>query len=44
MLIGAGRRAPAHGATLKEEALETGWIDERTFDAVVDPRKMAHPT
>jgi len=35
--------ALARGTTLKEEALRTGWIDERTFDEVVDPRKMAHP-
>jgi fumarate hydratase class II len=37
-------RALAHGATLKEEALKSGWIDERTFDDVVDPRKMARPS
>ncbi len=36
--------ALARGTTLKEEALQTGWIDERTFDEVVDPRKMAHPS
>jgi fumarate hydratase class II len=40
--------AIAHGAlergvTLKSQAIETGWIDERTFDAIVDPRKMARP-
>jgi fumarate hydratase, class II len=40
--------AIAHGAldqgtSLKEAALKTGWIDERTFDAVVDPRKIARP-
>jgi len=35
--------AAARGTTLKEEALKTGWIDERTFDDVVDPKKMAHP-
>jgi fumarate hydratase class II len=34
-------RALAEGTTLKEAALKTGWIDERTFDEVVDPRKMA---
>jgi len=34
-------RALERGVTLKAQALETGWIDERTFDAVVDPRKMA---
>jgi fumarate hydratase class II len=26
--------------TLKQAALETGWIDEKTFDDVVDPKKM----
>jgi fumarate hydratase class II len=36
-------RALAQGSTLKEAAMKTGWIDERTFDEVVDPRKMAHP-
>ncbi len=37
-------RALAHGVTLKAEALQTGWVDERTFDEVVDARNMAHPT
>jgi fumarate hydratase class II len=37
-------RALDRGVTLKVEALATGWIDEQTFDEVVDPRKMAHPT
>ena len=36
--------ALARGTTLKEEALKSGWLDERTFDEVVDPRKMAHPS
>jgi fumarate hydratase class II len=31
------------GTTLKDAALRTGWIDERTFDEAVDPRKMAQP-
>ena len=35
--------ALAQGTTLKEAAMKTGWIDERTFDEVVDPRKMARP-
>jgi fumarate hydratase class II len=34
-------RALDEGTTLKEAALKSGWIDERTFDDVVDPRKMA---
>ena len=29
--------------TLKQAALETGWIDEKTFDEVVDPNKMVFP-
>jgi fumarate hydratase class II len=36
-------RAHERGVTLKAQALASGWIDERTFDAVVDPRKMARP-
>ncbi len=32
------------GVTLKAQAMDSGWIDERTFDEVVDPRKMAHPS
>ncbi len=31
------------GTSLKEAALRTGWIDGRTFDSVVDPRRMARP-
>ena len=34
-------RALAEGKTLREAAIETGWIDAATFDRVVDPRKMA---
>jgi fumarate hydratase, class II len=29
--------------TLKQAALATGWIEEKTFDEVVDPRKMVFP-
>ena len=29
--------------TLKQAALATGWIDETTFDEVVDPKKMVFP-
>jgi fumarate hydratase class II len=36
-------RALDEGTTLKEAALKSGWIDARTFDEVVDPRKMARP-
>ena len=31
------------GTTLKKAALSTGWIDEQTFDRVVDPKRMVHP-
>jgi len=36
--------ALAQGTTLKQAALTTGWIDERTFDDAVDAERMAHPT
>ena len=29
--------------TLKEAALELGFVDKRTFDRVVDPAKMVKP-
>jgi len=29
--------------TLKAAALQSGWIDEKTFDQVVDPKKMTVP-
>jgi fumarate hydratase class II len=29
--------------TLKQAALATGWIDEKTFNEVVDPKKMVFP-
>ncbi len=32
--------AMEHGLTLKQAALKSGAVDEATFDAVVDPRKM----
>jgi fumarate hydratase class II len=31
------------GTTLKKAALSTGWIDEKTFDRVVDPKRMVQP-
>jgi fumarate hydratase class II len=37
-------RALSRGTSLKEEALASGWIDEKTFDRVVDPQKMATPS
>ena len=36
-------KALNEGVTLKQAALETGWIDERQFEQVVDPRRMARP-
>jgi fumarate hydratase, class II len=36
-------RALDEGSTLRKAALDTGWIDEPTFDRVVDPRKMINP-
>jgi len=36
-------KALDEGTTLKQAALSTGWIDEKTFDQVVDPRRMVHP-
>jgi fumarate hydratase, class II len=35
--------AMEHDQTLKEAALELGYVDERTFDRVVDPKKMVKP-
>jgi fumarate hydratase, class II len=32
-----------HDLTLKEAALKLGYVDEQTFDRVVDPRKMVKP-
>ena len=32
-----------HDLTLKQAALELGFVDERTFDHVVDPAKMVKP-
>ncbi len=32
--------AQHNGTTLKEEALKSGLLDEKTFDEVVDPRRM----
>ena len=35
--------AMAHDQTLKEAALELGFVDEATFDRIVDPAKMVKP-
>jgi fumarate hydratase class II len=32
-----------HDLTLKEAALDLGYVDEETYDRVVDPRKMIRP-
>ncbi len=32
------------GSSLKEAAMKSGWIDERTFDEVVQPSRMARPS
>jgi len=31
------------GTTLRQAALKTGWIDEKTFDEVIKPEKMVFP-
>lgn len=36
-------KALDEGTTLKQAALATGWIDDKTFNLVVDPKKMVHP-
>jgi fumarate hydratase class II len=36
-------KALDEGTTLKQSALATGWIDEKTFNQVVDPGKMVRP-
>jgi fumarate hydratase, class II len=33
-------KANDEGLTLKEAALKSGYIDEKRFDEIVDPRKM----
>jgi len=35
--------AMEHDLTLKEAALQLGFVDEATFDRVVDPAKMVSP-
>jgi len=34
------KKAHKNNTTLKEEALKSGYIDEKSFDELVDPRKM----
>jgi len=33
-------KAMTEGTTLKAAALASGFVDEKRFDAIVDPRKM----
>jgi fumarate hydratase class II len=35
--------ATEHDLTLKQSALQLGFVDETTFDRVVDPAKMVKP-
>jgi fumarate hydratase class II len=35
--------AMEHDLTLKQAALQLGFVDEQTFDRVVDPAKMVRP-
>lgn len=35
--------AMEHDLTLKQAALQLGFVDEQTFDRVVDPAKMVKP-
>ena len=35
--------ASEHDLTLKESALQLGYISEGEFDRIVDPTKMVHP-
>ena len=37
------KAAHKNGTSLKQEALKTGLIDEKTFDLTVDPKKMISP-
>jgi fumarate hydratase class II len=40
---GIAKKAHRNGTTLREEALLSGLVDEETFDAVVDARRMIGP-
>ena len=40
---GIAKEAHRNGTTLREEALRSGLVDEATFDAVVDARRMIGP-
>jgi fumarate hydratase, class II len=39
-LWGAAHRAHGEDLSLKEAALRSGYVDEKQFDEIVDPRKM----
>jgi fumarate hydratase class II len=34
------KKAHKNNTTLKEEAIKSGYIDEESFDKLVDPKKM----
>ena len=38
------KKALKNGTTLKEETLKTGLINEKTYDKIVNPRKMIYPS
>jgi fumarate hydratase class II len=40
---GIAKKAHRNGTTLREEALMSGLVDEETFDALVDARRMIGP-
>jgi fumarate hydratase class II len=37
------KKAHKNGTSLKEEALKSGLIDEKTFDLTINPKKMISP-
>ena len=38
------KAAHLNGTTLKEEAIKSGLIDEKTFNEIVRPEKMINPS
>ena len=38
------KNANKNGTSIKEEAIKSGFINEKTFKEVVDPKKMIAPT
>ena len=37
------KNAYKNGTTIKEETIKLGFFDEKTFDDIVDPKKMVKP-